>query len=80
MKFWLHVTGVFAYQSENVEWISDRLEGKPSGLVAGQLSQQDVDTAMDDDKTKNVLGQSRTEELKKIADQKDNDKSDPWFS
>lgn len=75
----MHISGCFAYQSENVEWVSARLEGITQPSKSGNLTRMDVDTEIDDESSRKVLGNSRCDELKKAFLKKENNKEDPWF-
>jgi Secretory lipase len=77
VEIWKHVGTIFAMQSQNVQWISDRMEGKP--IDPKDAYQKDISTDINDDDSKAVLGEERGENLAKYYDEKYEKTNKPWW-
>lgn len=79
LKVWEHVSGAFAAHSQNLQWISSRLERRPLEIPSGRLTVADVNTLIDDEESKIILGSDRAQALARFYRNKYLRKSRPWF-
>lgn len=66
VKVWMHVGAIFAMQSQNVQWIADRMDGKI--IDPKDAYKKDLDTEIDDKDSQAVLGKERGDNLAKFYD------------
>lgn len=77
VKGWLHVGTIFAMQSQNVQWIADRMDGKP--VNQEDVYQKDISTEVNDTDSKAVLGNERGNALAKHYDEKYEKTKKSWW-
>lgn len=77
IKAWKHVGALFAMQSQNVQWIEDRMEGKP--ITKKDTYQKDMFTEIDDKDSQAVLGKERGDKLASYFDEKYDKTNRTWW-